>query len=82
MILHPINQHLPRITHEILQQNDQENHRDISNIFELIMNSPEMIVNSKLLGKVLRLIESRFTMKYIMTVKTLSLFLITQFLFS
>jgi hypothetical protein len=70
-MIHPINLHLPStITQDnnnSLAKNDEENNLLIEQLFQQILNDSE-IVNSKLYGKLLRLIEARFTMKYSMTV--------------
>jgi hypothetical protein len=66
-MIHPINTNLPKIILPSLQQNDQDNLLVIQESFQTILSGHE-IVNSKLFGKLLRLIESRFTLKYSLTV--------------
>jgi hypothetical protein len=66
-MIHPINANLPNIILPSLVQNDQDNLLLIQECFQQVVYGNE-IVNSKLFGKLLRLIDSRFSLKYTLTV--------------
>ena len=71
LLMHPVNANLPPSVVKVIGRDDEDNWKEIQRTMRSCLDEKD-VVDAKLIGKLLRLIESRMSLKYCCNVTTLS----------